>query len=74
MPNSNGEGSVEERLIAEGAGPDNVDAWDSSGGMAEDVSARGDARRVVSLHVGSTLTSIRGAKTEEVGGGNDGHE
>jgi hypothetical protein len=31
MPNSNGEGSVEERPIAEVAGPDNVDAWDSSG-------------------------------------------
>jgi hypothetical protein len=63
-----GDGSVAARLNAEAAGPFNVDAWDESGGLAEDVSARGDARRIVSLHVGSGLTSIRGAKTEDIGG------
>jgi hypothetical protein len=69
------DGSLEDRLIAESAGPANVDAWDRDGGLAEDVSAvGGGARKITSLHVGSgLLASIeQGAKTDRDGGDFDG--
>jgi hypothetical protein len=55
------DGSLENRLTAESAGPHNIASWDQDGGLAEDISARGDFRKIVSLHVGTGLLSIRGA-------------
>jgi len=71
---SNGEGNIEDRLVAEGAGPENVAAWDPTGGMAVDIAARSDeTRKIISLHVGHGLLSSRGAKTDD-GGDFDGAE